>query len=470
MDAKFSQIADYFKKCDYQNLSLEEKLMFIETLSRTAQGNLALEKIEQILTHYPSTCEILTTAGIVYFSLGRLDQTKRYIDSALKVNKDFETALITKVMLLLYGQQYFEAENLFEKIIKKNPGLEESYLHFIIGIDLYKAAGNPQKLMNLYSKHAQKYKKRNKSYSRNIKSSARLFKRSAKKKLFEVVTKSEMAAVPFSGRTKNNRDNVLDLVVENKRYKVLLDTGNAVGWMIHNRELKKQLKVKSGGRRLTRIGTQAGILDGYYIYSESVRFDNFKINHLIGLYVPKPHPDFYDANLNPIVIRNRVVTIDYEKKQVILRTKDAFDRYMDSLDSLQKGNLSKLPWYGYKDVLVPVIVNGKSEGLAVIETGAEEIALRLDFARHLGLELEPGIKYLANGKVFRYFKTCVKISAGSFLFDKKGAEVWPLDRFYNRLTGLAPDVIIGPVTLRKEKFILSFDPYEKQVILQKKKK
>ena len=40
-----------------------------------------------------------------------------------------------------------------------------------------------------------------------------------------------------------------------------------------------------------------------------IDFGDFKINGLPGLYIPKPRPDFYDANLNPSFIRNRVVTI-----------------------------------------------------------------------------------------------------------------------------------------------------------------
>jgi hypothetical protein len=54
--------------------------------------------------------------------------------------------------------------------------------------------------------------------------------------------------------------------------------------------------------------------------------------------------------------------------------------------------------------------------------------------------------------------------AGGFNFSRKDAEVWPLDRLHDRITGFAPDVIIGPSAL-KERFSLSLDPFEKKIVI-----
>ncbi|MCP4156917.1 MAG: hypothetical protein GY757_54900, partial [bacterium] len=257
--------------------------------------------------------------------------------------------------------------------------------------------------------------------------------------------------------------------VKGKTYNVLLDTGNAVGWMLHNRDLMKEFNALQGSMIKTRMGTQDGMLDGYTIYSKTADFGPFKMNGLIGVYVPKPHRDFYDANLNPAFIKNRVVTIDYVKKQMILRTKAAFDSDMASLDAGPAG-VVQLPWYGYKHVYVPVQLKGNGtgsgHGLAMLETGAEDIALRLEFARKHGLQLTPAVKYLANGKVFHYFKSAVKLTLGTVPFQRKAADVWPLDRFHDQITGLGADVVMGPAAFAN-KNIISFDPIAKQVIIRK---
>ena len=80
MDANFSLIRDHFKTQDYTNLSLEEKLLFVECLARTAQGNQAREKMDTILADHPHTSEVLATAGILYFSQGRIKKAKEFFD------------------------------------------------------------------------------------------------------------------------------------------------------------------------------------------------------------------------------------------------------------------------------------------------------------------------------------------------------------------------------------------------------
>jgi hypothetical protein len=78
------------------------------------------------------------------------------------------------------------------------------------------------------------------------------------------------------------------------------------------------------------------------------------------------------------------------------------------------------------------------------------------------------VKYLANGQVFNYHHAATAFNVGRFLFERQAAEVWPLNRFYNRISGVSPDVVIGPGAMAGE-FSVSFDPFDSQIILLKKK-
>lgn len=463
-EAKFSLIVDYFQKKDFKELPLKEKLLYIECLARTAQSQVAEEKLNQVLADQPLSGDILATAGIVYFSMGRLKETEEFIDKALLFDPDHQKASLAKIMLLLYLQQHREAEALFEKFVKKYRLLADTFLVYLVEAELYTASRNLRKISRLYERRANKFRKSEKRAYKNLKKSSQLFRKASRGETFYVTTGKDKVAVPFAEPLKQEQFAVLYLTIKGKNFKVLLDTGNEVGWIIHSSELNKSLNSKKGGIGLIQIGTEEGILHGTHIYSKRVDFGDFSINHLTGTYIPKPHQRYHEANFNPAFIRNRVVTLDYIGEQLILRTKERFDQDLNSVAASQPDHFTKLPWYGYKHAFVPVKVGGKTNALAMIETGAADIALKLDFARKFQLNLEPAVRYVSTGKAFRYHKTSIKISAGLFQFERRVAEVWPLDRFFNRITGLTPDVIIGPSALRG-RFALSLDPFDKKIIL-----
>jgi len=461
MDAKFALIVDHFKARDYKDLSLEEKLLFIDSLSRTAQGNIAIEKMGEILADYPKNSSVLATAGTLYFSQGRINKAEEYVESAFAIEKDSRDAILAKLMLSLHFRKFVGAEKWYEKLVRIDPEWRKSYLYYLLGIEVYSAARNLRKLSILYKKRAEMFKKSDKSQFRSLISSSNLLRGAVKKPLFNVEGNTEKIAMPFAADPQDAHQNTIYLIKKGKRYRVLLDTANSAGWIIHNSELRELLRSKKGGRALAEIGTEMGVMDGYFIHSKKVDFGNFKIDNMIGLYVPKPRPDFYDANLNPAFIRNRVVTIDYINKQMILRTKERFEQ---DLNSLHPKNHFKFPWYGYRYTYIPVTIEGKS-GLALIETGAEDIAIKLDFAKKLLLPLKQNTKYLADGKTSQYHETRIKLLMGKYLIERKVAEVWPFDRFYDRISGLSADIIIGPKAFI-DNFALSLDPFDKKIILR----
>jgi len=464
LDVQFPEIVRYFEKKDYQKLSLKEKLLFIESLARTSRGLEAKEKLAPLLSGYSSDPGVLAAAGAVYLSLGELDRAKTYIDKVLTLKPGFDKAIISRILLLLYQRKFNQAKVLYEKLLKGDKEISGSEFVFLIGIDVFRACGEPQKLNELYKTRAPKVKKINKSRYESLKANSRMHKRAGANKLFRVETAGDNVVIPFAAEGKALRLNTISITIKNKTFNVFLDTGNATGWLVHSRELNELLKPKTGGRTLTRIGSESGMLDGERQYYKTIDFSTFKIHHVNGIYVPKPRPDFPDANLNPSGIRDRVVTIDFVKKELVLQTKEKFENYL----STRSGeSFSRLTWYGYKFPTVMVEVKGK-QGLAMIETGAQDIAFKLDFVQGLPLQLIPKVKYLANGQVFNYHHAALALGIGRFLFERQAAEVWPLNRFYNRISGVSPDVVIGPGALAGE-FSVSFDPFDQQIILLKQK-
>jgi tetratricopeptide (TPR) repeat protein len=464
LDVQFPELVRYFEKRDYQKLSMKEKLLFIESLARTARGPRAKEKLALLLTTHSTDPEVLAVAGAVYLSLGELDRAKTYIDKVLALKPGFEQAIISRILLLLYQRRFNEAKLLYEKLLKGGKEISGSEFVFLIGLDVFRACGEPQELNELYKTRAQKVKKINKSRYESLKANSRMHKRAGNNKLFQVETAGDNLVIPFAPAGSALRLNTISMTIKDKTFNVFLDTGNATGWLVHSRELNELLKPKAGGRTLTRIGSETGMLDANRYYYKTVDFNNFKIHHVNGIYVPRPRPDFPDANLNPSCIRDRVVTIDFVKKELILQTKEKFESYLSTLPG---ESFSRLRWYGYKFPTVMVEVKGK-QGLAMIETGAQDIAFKLDFVQGLPLELIPKVKYLASGQVFKYHHAAVALNVGKFLFERQAAEVWPLNRFYNRISGVSPDVVIGPGALAGE-FSVSFDPFDNQIIFLKQK-
>jgi tetratricopeptide (TPR) repeat protein len=473
LGADFSQIIRYFEKKDFHRLSQTEKLVFIECLARTGRGLAAEEKSNPLLASHPSDPGVLAAAGAVALSLGRLEETKNYIGQALEREPEIKQALLSKVLLLLYRRDFNAAQNWYEKLVtvsknSKSPWAESDLL-FLVGVDVYRASQDTKKLSRLHKAHAVKKKKINRTQHVSLNADYRMHKHTEKHSggLFRVETPLDKAVVPFTQSEKKAPLNIVSLTAGGKTFSVLLDTGNAAGLLVHSRELNELLKPVGGGRTITMIGTESGFLDGYRHYYKVLDFDTFKILHVNGIYVPKPRPYFHDANLNPSFIQNRVVTIDFIKNEMILRTKERFSR--DLASQQPNRGVSRLPWYGYKFAFVPLTVMGEKEkekkGLAVIETGAQDIALKLDFVQGL-LTLNPRVKYLASGQVTHYHQSPVTLLLGDIRFTREAADVWPFSRFYNHLTGLSADVVIGPEAFRG-KYAVSFDPFDNRVVLEK---
>ena len=460
-NAQFSQIAARLEN-KKKLLSLEERLLLVECQARISQGRSAETEVRSLHEEFPESPEVLAAVGIVAFSRGRFEMARLFTGKALEIDPDEPKAILTKAFLALYYQDFSAAQNQYEEL-KKNPLWSESYFLYLAGLELYKASGQPEKLRSLYDKHAREQRRSNRDIYDNAKMNAKMYGRITGEGLFRVSGPGKIV-IPWQQDPSHEENIVFPLNIEDTEFQLVLDTGNAVGWMVHSRDFFNLLNSHTGGRALTQIGLVSGMLYGLNLYNDRIPFGSSQILRLSGMYVPKPHPSFYDANLNPIFLRNRVVTLDYIENLLVLRSKERFEEELEAARTDNPGHFVHMPFYGYERPLVPLIAEDKYSILGLFETGAEDITIRQDLALEWGLPLSPSVRYLASGQVFRYAKTPLRIKAGEFQWIRKEADVWPLDRFYDRLTGLSPDIVIGPKAF-KERYVLSFNPFKKEVIL-----
>jgi hypothetical protein len=469
LDGRFRDIIRFFEanetRRDFKSLTLKNKLMMIECLARTAKARLAEKKLIPLLKIHSRNSEVIATSGIVAMALGQLVKAKTETNKALNLDHKCKRALLSSIMLHLYARQWQQAKATYDKLMMLDPKWTQSDLMFIIGLDILRGKGDAKALAKLNKTHSGRKINFSQKRKDNLKLDTKLYKKTGKDKLFTIKADQDRVAIPFIKDKRQLRSNTVLMKAGKKQFTVLLDTGNAAGWLIHSRDLRETLKVKKGGQTMTRIGSESGLLDGYSQLSKQLDFQAFKILNADGGYVAKPRPNFPDANLNPLFIHDRIVTLDFIRGELILWKQSAFNRFLES----KKGTGYKiyhLPWIGFKHAYVPVRINAYN-GLAMLETGAEDIALDLDFARLAGLSLEPKQRFLATGKILNYHITTAALSISGLKLKRDQAEIWSFERFHHPVTGLTPDVIIGPHAMEGN-LIISFNPFTNQVTIIKK--
>lgn len=461
--ARFSQIVQLLEGSSFDELSGEEQILYIECLARTSRGKEAESLLARLESSPASLSQVLAASGSVYLSLGQFDRAEDHIRKSLLRDPDSAKAKLAKMLLMLYLRDYQEARRLYEDFNRAHQDWAETTLLHLIGVEIYAAIGHIAKIGELYKDQAARLKSQDREQYEYFRNNSRLYRKHPLKRSFESANASDKVELPFSGSSGITRCPTLTLNTEDGPFTIILDTGNRSGWMIHSRELDKRLKSKTGGMGLARIGSEEGLLHGEYILTEKLELGPLSLTDLTGMYVPKPHPAYPDANLNPLFIKDRVITLDFIKEALISRSEE---RFRDDLDqSLSDvGSPIILPWYGYEEAFIPVTINGDRNALAMLETGAGDVTLRLDYAKGRQMPLEPSVMTLASGKQFIFQRTPLSLQLGRFRFDRPAAEVWALGQFTDYLTGFTPDVILGPDFLNN-KWAVSFDPFERRIVL-----
>ncbi len=463
LEGGFGRIIDNFSEPGPDNRDIDFHLIYLESLIRYGEIKRAEKFMARIKTSKDVIPGLKALEGMMALAKG--DLIKAEDISKISDDKDSRSAVFIQLRFYveLYRRNFDKAELFLSELRNHKSGFGNSHIFFLISSEFYRIVKDFEKLSLLYKERMKILKKKNKEYYRNLKQNYKLYKRKTEK-IFRVDSDNEKIEIPFENKGKGALRSIA-LNIGDKTYSILLDTGNTSGWLIHSRNLREDLKSIRGGRIVVQVGAESGNLDGFNIFSKSVDFGKFSLSGMYGNYVPKPRSDFFDANLNPAMIKNRIASLDFINNRFILRTKEKFDSDILKND---KNVIMKIPWYGYKYPMVPVICNSKN-GLAIIETGAENISVRSDFASKMGIILTPRSKYLSNGKVFKYSLGPVNVQLGKYIFVRNNAEIWPLLKFRNRMTGFAPHVIIGPEAL-SGKFIVSFVPGEKILVFEYERK
>jgi len=461
--AQFSSLVSLLDRAEFENLSIQDKFTYIECLARSARRGTAEKLLQKTMRDFAPSCLAHTTAGIVFTSLGRFAEAESHLELALRMDPESHKARMAMMMLDLYVQRYRQAQQTLEKSLKGSPDWGDSYILHLLGMEVYGATGNTKKIAALYENQAGKYRKIDDGLYQDFRKNSRLFRTRVGHAAFRTQTTSERIALPFVEPTGALNCPAVSMEIDGKPYCVLLDTGNRAGWTIHSRELEKKLKNRSGGTVLTQIGAEEEMVHGHYLLTKQIYFRNVTLQHMPGIYVPKPFPGYPEANLNPLAIKDRVVTMDFIHNELVLRTKD---RFHDDLDraSARAEKLVSLPWYGYEQAFIPVMVNNEHRALAMIETGAEDITINLDFAQRSGLALELATKYLQTGKELSYHLTPIRMDIGHLRIRREETTVWFLEKMADLLSGFMPDVLLGP-DFFKERFVLTFDPFQKIIII-----
>ncbi len=461
---QFDHIIEKYKDFDLTKETDEFKFLYIESMIRSGENREAEILIKKIKNESGSSLPLRILEGFNSLSRGDLVTAAAISDSLSNKNRDSGSLLQLKLFVEMFKRNFNKAEVALKNLLDRESGFGNSNLYFLIASEVFRTGREFKKLSSLYKGRMKRVNKRTgRTHYENLKLNYKLYK-AGHGIFFHIDSVKDKIEIPFE---TGNRGSLKSIVLKrgDKKYSILLDTGNTAGWIIHNRDLNEELRSLRGGRIIMQIGTESEKLDGFNIFNKSVGFGEFKISGLFGKYIPKPRQDFFDANLNPAMISNRVISLDFIRGRLIIRTDERFIS-----DIAKSGNMEvlKVPWFGYKYPMVPVICNSIN-GLAVIETGAENISVRNDFALETGISLSERSRYLSNGKVFKYSLGSVNVQLGKYLFVRKEAEIWPLKRFRNYLTGFVPHVIIGPEALDK-KFIVSFIPKENVIVFEYEKR
>ncbi len=465
-EADFNSILRRLNECEESDLSPEDRLLRIECLVRTGRRIEAEKLAGDLRTSragiYPFRLRsrVQATEGIVLFSLGRTDEARRRVQSALEEDPASPRAHLVMIFIALQDRKPFEAASWYEELVRIRPDLSKTYLIYLVGLEVYTAARDPQRMARIYGLRG-KERDETGAYFEGLRTNARLVRKTLQKGFFSVSPLRPKAIFPFSRNPDDPRINVIVLEKKGTRFRVILDTGNRAGWTVHNPLLLGWLGSRRGGRVYSEIGIQAGFLEGSTVFTPRLELGGVSIIGLAGHYVPKPRPDFYDAGLNPAFIGNRVITLDYVERRLIIRTKSEFER---ALGAAPNEKVERFPWLGSGYAFIRVEIQGV-RALALIETGAEDISLNLDWARRLGLHLKENERYLSTGETVRHHLAPVRLTLGRYRFERPAAEVWPLSGLAHPLSGLIPDVVIGPHAFAG-RYVLSFDPFDHQIVLE----
>ncbi|MBU1320423.1 MAG: hypothetical protein KKG33_12630 [candidate division Zixibacteria bacterium] len=445
------------------SLVLNDRLVLLESRARSGHGHQALAQIDGIVDLFPRNDTIYTAAAIVYHSVGRFTKAQEFIKWALRMNPDNFKALHEHAMLSLHTGDCEDADSCLSEAIARRPDLESTTFCTWTASEIYRACLFAESSSIIYKDRAERFDSLgDRAEAGNCRKTSEMHSQLIGRDMFSIETDSDKVVLPLVDFEEGSSHKCLVLTIDGKDYLVLLDTGNAAAWTIHSNDLRRKLISLSGGFTSSRTGLDNRGTASQNIVTDSIVIGNVKFRNLVGLFFRKPSEHYYDANLNPFWIRDHVVTIDLARNELILRSKERFE---SDMATVPRSSITRLPCYGYDRPYVPVMINSSAVGMALIETGAQDISLRREFADFMGLQYSERIITDTDGKEHIVGTAEVQAQVGEFSFYRPSAWIWPM-RFHNKITGVYDHIMIGPLALEGQ-FVLSFDPFARTAILQK---
>lgn len=404
--------------------------------------------------------ELMLSRAIVYLSAGRFDEALYSLDSAGSESESCE-AVLSKALAELYtgrGQTYvdsgifdcarcplyFEMAQVIAFATQDTDEMSKILSHFVpLSSDNPDVGKRPE----------------NRDIRRNLDMLSRI---GSDSKTWRTSLSGEAIQIDLVRWRDEWAHRCIEQTIDGRKYKILLDTGNSIGWAVFDHILGRETADATGSGISLALGMMERPLSGRRIVTEALDLGEASINRLVGASFRKPHRIFVDAALNPFFLKDAVTTIDFANDKLVIRDKRRFDDEM--LD--ERGSIWYFPLLGYSQPLIEVTVGGTNRAIAIIETGASRTRITKEYADRVGLDYTPVIHDDGENGRRRYLRAETKVCADRVCFVDGAVEVVPSNA-RDPLTGFSPDVVLGPDIFNR-KFAISFDPFDRLLVVHRR--
>jgi hypothetical protein len=439
-------------------LDLDTELAVLRSQARSGLGRAAMARAEALRAAQPGHAGVRATAATVFLSGGRFEEAADEVVAALLLDPREPEAWLARAVLALVSHDERGALAALDEAVRADPALRGAYTAYLQGIRASRASRDPAAMVRVLDDRAAHLERQGGSGHKERAHMAMLLQ-APEAPLFTVETADDLVRLPFTPCYEGSVYRCIPMMAGGREFQVLLDTGNEPGWTLHHPDLLRLLPHREGGTSSISTGSVDTAMVGRRLISERVELAGATLHALPGHFYPKPRERYFDANLNPFAIQDRVVTLDYVRGEVLLRTKDRFDRDLAQADP---ATLARAPLYGCDWGFIPITVSG-APAWAMIETGAEVFQISREFAEAHGIPLKDATMEF-RGREYHFHKAQVDARLGDLVLFSDTAHAWPA-KLRDISLGLFYDAVIGPGLL-EGRFVLSYDPFDRMVIVQ----
>lgn len=443
----------------FEELPLAHQLLHLRAEARSGRGYHALEQVGPLLTRYPGDPAVLATAAVAHHAAGRLDEAGERAAAALAVDSSHLEAWRVLTILRLHRHDPAGALAAYRESRRAAPDRVGSYWDVLYGQSIAEGLGEGAVRADALEARARVHDAAGREDNAvEARDRASLYRLIAGLPFFTGASRADVVVLPFDRCYDGTPYRCVDVQADGEAYRLLVDSGNEYGLAVHSPALRDAIATFRGGATSVTTGAVDTARVASDFVADSVVMGGVVLHNAPAVATPKLREPYWDANLNPFFIRDRVVTLDYVTGRMIVRTKDRFDA-----DIARSPNpVARVPMYDPDRPYVMAAVNGH-RATAVIETGAEILSLTAEFARHVELPMRSGTRRWRD-RVLEVQRTDVDVTIGGLPFFSDSVEAWP-GRVGDLCTGLLYDVVIGPGSL-EGRFSLSYDPFDRVVVLE----